>query len=80
LKQHLLENLTNHPQFATNTKLALSKTYQQTDPEFLKAETSIYSASIACMLQKWETHALILKTGQATPLSNNHKPICEEFL
>eukprot|EP01018_Ginkgo_biloba_P004435 Gb_02039 [translate_table: standard] len=42
LKQHLFENLIKHPKFITDTKLAITETYQQTDSEFLEAESSIY--------------------------------------
>ncbi|XP_050888080.1 probable protein phosphatase 2C member 13, mitochondrial [Lathyrus oleraceus] len=35
LKDRLFENLTKHPKLLTDTKLAISKTYQQTDAEFL---------------------------------------------
>ncbi|KAJ6376067.1 hypothetical protein OIU77_000939 [Salix suchowensis] len=34
LKEHLFENLLKHPQFITDTKLALSESYQQTDVDF----------------------------------------------
>nr|ABK22639.1 unknown [Picea sitchensis] len=86
LKQHLFENLINHPQFATDTKLALSETYQQTDSEFLKAETSIYrddgsTASTAVLVgdrlyvaNVGDSRAVILKAGEAIPLSEDHKP------
>ncbi|KAH9308781.1 hypothetical protein KI387_036692, partial [Taxus chinensis] len=42
LKQHLFENLTSHPKFFTDTKQAITESYQQTDAAFLKAESSIY--------------------------------------
>ena len=31
LKKHLFENLLKHPESMTNTKLAISETYQQAD-------------------------------------------------
>ncbi|EHA8588434.1 Phosphatase 2C family protein isoform 3 [Cocos nucifera] len=40
LKQHLFENLMKHPQFMTDTKLAISETYQKTDSDFLDAESN----------------------------------------
>ncbi|XP_022723790.1 probable protein phosphatase 2C 76 isoform X2 [Durio zibethinus] len=42
LKQHLFENLMKHPQFMTDTKLAISETYQQTDVDFLDSERDTY--------------------------------------
>ncbi|KAJ0753058.1 putative protein-serine/threonine phosphatase [Helianthus annuus] len=38
LKQNLFNNLMMHPQFMTNTKMALSETYQGTDTDFLESE------------------------------------------
>ncbi|MCD9640447.1 hypothetical protein HAX54_025752 [Datura stramonium] len=38
LKGHLFQNLMKHPLFSTNTKLAISETYQQTDKDFLIPE------------------------------------------
>ena len=35
LKKHLFENLLKHPEFMTNTKLAISETYQQADMIFV---------------------------------------------
>eukprot|EP01018_Ginkgo_biloba_P019532 Gb_23930 [translate_table: standard] len=76
LKQHLFENLIKHPQFATDTKLALTETYQQTDSEFLKAESSIYrddgsTASTAVLVgdrlyvaNVGDSRAVILKAGE----------------
>ncbi|THG01190.1 hypothetical protein TEA_026038 [Camellia sinensis var. sinensis] len=42
LKEHLFENLMKHPQFLTNTKLAISETYQQTDMDFLESEKDTF--------------------------------------
>ncbi|KAG1330332.1 putative protein phosphatase 2C 52 [Cocos nucifera] len=42
LKEHLFENLMMHPQFMTDTKLAISETYQQTDSDFLNAERNSF--------------------------------------
>ncbi|XVF51010.1 hypothetical protein PTKIN_Ptkin04bG0149300 [Pterospermum kingtungense] len=42
LKQHLFENLMKHPQFMTDTKFAISETYQQTDVDFLDSERNAY--------------------------------------
>ncbi|GKD69636.1 probable protein phosphatase 2C 76, partial [Tanacetum coccineum] len=37
LKENLFKNLLNHPEFLTNTKQAISETYQKTDSEFLES-------------------------------------------
>ncbi|KAK1269597.1 putative protein phosphatase 2C 52 [Acorus gramineus] len=39
LKEHLFENLMKHPLFMTDTKRAISDTYQKTDSEFLDSES-----------------------------------------
>eukprot|EP00252_Welwitschia_mirabilis_P026203 TRINITY_DN8486_c0_g2_i1.p1 TRINITY_DN8486_c0_g2~~TRINITY_DN8486_c0_g2_i1.p1 ORF type:complete len:289 (-),score=76.18 TRINITY_DN8486_c0_g2_i1:114-980(-) len=86
LKKHLFENLLNHPQFTTDTKLAISETYQQTDSEFLNAESSIYrddgsTASTAVLVGNrlyvanvGDSRAVILKAGEAVQLLEDHKP------
>lgn len=38
LKENLFKNLMKHPEFMTNTKVAISETYQQTDKDFLESE------------------------------------------
>ncbi|KAH9307880.1 hypothetical protein KI387_035791 [Taxus chinensis] len=86
LKQRLFDNLIKHPQFASDTKLALTETYQQTDADFLKEESSIYrddgsTASTAVLVgdrlyvaNVGDSRAVILKAGEAVALSEDHKP------
>nr|GEZ43438.1 probable protein phosphatase 2C 76 [Tanacetum cinerariifolium] len=38
LKQNLFKNLILHPRFMTDTKMAISETYKQTDSDFLESE------------------------------------------
>ncbi|XVE58397.1 hypothetical protein DITRI_Ditri04bG0166400 [Diplodiscus trichospermus] len=86
LKQHLFENLMKHPQFLTDTKLALSETYQQTDVDFLDSEKDTYrddgsTASTAVLVGNHlfvanvgDSRTIISKAGKAIPLSEDHKP------
>nr|GMC58233.1 probable protein phosphatase 2C 76 isoform X1 [Ipomoea batatas] len=86
LKEHLFENLTKHPQFLKNTKLAISETYQQTDKEFLESEKDTFrddgsTASTAVLVGNHlyvanvgDSRTIISKNGKAIPLSEDHKP------
>ncbi|KAF7148996.1 hypothetical protein RHSIM_Rhsim03G0200600 [Rhododendron simsii] len=86
LQEHLFENLMKHPQFLTNTKLAISETYQQTDADFLDSEKDTYrddgsTASTAVLVGSHlyvanvgDSRTVISKAGTAIPLSEDHKP------
>ncbi|OMO99628.1 phosphatase 2C (PP2C)-like protein [Corchorus capsularis] len=86
LKQHLFENLMKHPQFMTDTKLAITETYQQTDADFLDSERDSYrddgsTASTAVLVGNHlyvanvgDSRTIISKAGKAIPLSEDHKP------
>ncbi|XP_059667203.1 probable protein phosphatase 2C 76 isoform X2 [Cornus florida] len=86
LKEHLFENLMKHPQFITDTKLAISLTYQQTDMDFLESEKDTYrddgsTASTAVLVGNHlyvanvgDSRTVISKAGKAIPLSEDHKP------
>ncbi|KAM5557568.1 putative protein phosphatase 2C 76 [Rosa sericea] len=86
LKEHLFENLMKHPNFITDTKLAISESYQQTDAAFLDSERDTYrddgsTASTAVLVGNHlyvanvgDSRTVISKAGKAIPLSEDHKP------
>ncbi|KAJ7965378.1 Protein phosphatase 2C [Quillaja saponaria] len=86
LKEHLFENLMKHPKFMTDTKLAISETYQQTDADFLDSERDTFrddgsTASTAVLVDNHlyvanvgDSRTIISRAGKAIPLSEDHKP------
>ncbi|KAJ8554325.1 hypothetical protein K7X08_025003 [Anisodus acutangulus] len=86
LKGHLFQNLMKHPSFSTNTKLAISETYQQTDMDFLDSEKDTFrddgsTASTAVLVGNHlyvanvgDSRTIISKSGKAIALSEDHKP------
>ncbi|CAM0953489.1 unnamed protein product [Alopecurus aequalis] len=86
LKEHLFENLVKHPEFMSDTKLAISETYKKTDSEFLESEINTHrddgsTASTAVMVGNHlyvanvgDSRAVISKSGKAIALSDDHKP------
>ncbi|KAG2310459.1 hypothetical protein Bca52824_022016 [Brassica carinata] len=86
LKKHLFNNLMMHPQFLTDTKLALSETYKQTDVAFLESEKDTYrddgsTASAAVLVGNHlyvanvgDSRTIVSKAGKAIALSDDHKP------
>ncbi|KAL0785270.1 hypothetical protein Bca101_001516 [Brassica carinata] len=86
LKKHLFSNLMTHPQFLTDTKLALSETYKQTDVAFLESEKDTYrddgsTASAAVLVGNHlyvanvgDSRTIVSKAGKAIALSDDHKP------
>ncbi|KAI3815657.1 hypothetical protein L1987_15335 [Smallanthus sonchifolius] len=76
----------NHPEFLTNTRLAISETYQQTDADFLESGKDMFrddgsTASTAVLVGNHlyvanvgDSRTVISKAGKAIPLSEDHKP------
>ncbi|KAJ7959305.1 Protein phosphatase 2C family protein [Quillaja saponaria] len=86
LKEHLFENLMKHPKFMTDTKLAISETYQKTDADFLDSERDSFrddgsTASTAVLVGNHlyvanvgDSRTIVSRGGKAIPLSEDHKP------
>ncbi|KAF7830679.1 putative protein phosphatase 2C 76 [Senna tora] len=86
LKEHLFDNLMKHPAFLTDTKLAISETYRQTDADFLDSERDTFrddgsTASTAVLVDNHlyvanvgDSRTIISKAGKAIALSEDHKP------
>ncbi|KAL9672729.1 hypothetical protein QQ045_028981 [Rhodiola kirilowii] len=83
LKEHLFKNLLNHPEFITDTKLAICETYHQTDSDFLNAGRDTYrddgsTASTAVMVGN---HLYVANVGDSrTQLYPNQEKSFVHFI
>lgn len=86
LKEHLFENLMKHPQFLTDTKLAIRRTFLKTDADLLESVSNPFrddgsTALTAVLVGKHlyvanvgDSRAVVSKSGKAVPVSNDQKP------
>jgi protein phosphatase 1L len=87
VKQHLFDNLLQHPKFFDDTKLAIAETFQQTDQDYLHSEIicdCMDATSTACtclvvgdrllVANIGDSRAVVCRGGEAVALSIDQTP------
>ncbi|KAJ1259223.1 hypothetical protein BS78_10G137900 [Paspalum vaginatum] len=86
LKDNLFKNLMKHPEFLKDTKLAISRTFLQTDGDIIETISSPFrddgsTALVAVLIGNriyvanvGDSRAVASKGSKAVPLSKDHKP------
>ncbi|KAK5834652.1 hypothetical protein PVK06_010328 [Gossypium arboreum] len=78
LKPHLFDILMKHPQLMTNTKLAMTETFQQTDVDFLDLERLTYrddgSAAITAVVVG--NHLYVAHVGDSRGIASKAGNVC----
>ncbi|URD75792.1 protein phosphatase 2C 52 [Musa troglodytarum] len=74
LKEHLFENLMRHPQFMSDTKLAINFLAAESNTSRDDGSTAVLIGKNLYVASVGDSRAVISKTGKAIPLSDDHKP------